>query len=143
VASTDGEARNLSPADVKKLLASAARDPETEPVTDKKGHPYADPELRDYENVPMPAVEVDYEQDQAEHLASHEYRTAIEDYVEAEVLPYVPDAWVDHTKTKVGYEIPLTRQFYKCVAPRPLQEIDADITTLEAEIRDLLRAVTK
>jgi len=44
-----------------------------------------------------------------------------------QVLPYVPDAWVDHTKTKLGYEIALTRHFYKCVPPRPLIEIDAEI----------------
>ena len=53
----------------------------------------------------------------------------------AEVLPYVPDAWVDHAKTKVGYEIPLTRQFYRYVAPRPLAEIDAEIKALEEEIQ--------
>ena len=45
----------------------------------------------------------------------------------AEVLPYVPDAWVDHAKTKIGYEIPLTRHFYRYVPPRPLEEIDAEI----------------
>ena len=45
----------------------------------------------------------------------------------AEVLPHVPDAWVDHAKTKVGYEIPFTRHFYKYVPPRPLEEIDADL----------------
>lgn len=48
-----------------------------------------------------------------------EYRTAIDDYVRDEVLPYVPDAWVDYAKTKIGYEIPLTRHFYKYVPPQP------------------------
>ena len=61
----------------------------------------------------------------------------------AEVLPYVEDAWVDHTKTKIGYEIPLTRHFYKYVPPRPLAEIDAEIKTLEDEIQDLLKEVTE
>ena len=61
----------------------------------------------------------------------------------AEVHPYVPDAWVDHAKTKVGYEIPLTRHFYKYVPPRPLAEIDAEIKQLEAEIQELLREVTE
>ena len=60
----------------------------------------------------------------------------------AEVHPYVPDAWVDHAKTKVGYEIPLTRQFYRYVPPRPLAEIDAEIKPLEEEIQRLLREVT-
>ena len=57
--------------------------------------------------------------------------------------PYVPDAWVDHAKTKIGYEIPLTRHFYKYVPPRPLAEIDAEIKQLEAEIQELLREVTE
>ncbi len=60
-----------------------------------------------------------------------------------EVLPYVPDAWVDYEKTKIGYEIPLTRHFYKYVLPRPLAEIDAEIKALEAEIHELLREVTE
>ena len=60
----------------------------------------------------------------------------------AEVLPFVPDAWVDHAKTKIGYEIPLTRQFYRYVPPRPLEEIDAEIRALEEEIQGLLRGVT-
>ncbi len=59
-------------------------------------------------------------EDLTERLASVEYRRAVEDYMAAEVLPYVPDAWVDHDKTKIGYEIPLTRHFYKYVPPRPL-----------------------
>ena len=60
-----------------------------------------------------------------------------------EVLPYVSDAWVDHAKTKIAYEIPLTRHFYKYVPPRPLTEIDAEIKALEAGIQDLLREVTE
>ena len=63
--------------------------------------------------------------------------------MKAEVLPYVPDAWVDYTKTKIGYEIPLTRQFYRYEPPRPLEEIDAEIKELEAEIQELLAEVTE
>jgi type I restriction enzyme M protein len=59
------------------------------------------------------------------------------------VLPFVPDAWVDHAKAKIGYEIPLTRHFYKYVPPRPLKEIDAEIRRLEAEIQGLLARVTE
>ena len=51
----------------------------------------------------------------------------IKAYFETEVCPHVPDAWVDTKKTKVGYEIPFTRQFYKYIPPRPLAEIDADL----------------
>ena len=59
------------------------------------------------------------------------------------MLPYVPDAWVDYDKTKIGYEIPLTRHFYVYEPPRPLEEIDAEIKELEREIQDLLAEVTE
>jgi type I restriction enzyme M protein len=55
------------------------------------------------------------------------------------VLPHVPDAWVDYTKTKVGYEIPINRHFYVYKSPRLLAEIEADITNLEGEIAGLLK----
>ena len=77
-----------------------------------QGHPLPDPDLRDNENVPL--------------------SEDIDDYMKREVLPHVPDAWVDDTKTKIGYEIPFTRHFYRYTPPRPLAEIDADI----AERRD-------
>jgi len=112
-------------------------------LTTRKGEPEPDPDLRDNENVPLPPIPVTWAADPTERLASIDYRSAIEDYVAEEVLPYVPDAWVDHTKTKVGYEIPLTRHFYKYVPPRPLTEIDAEIKALEAEIQELLREVTE
>ena len=100
-------------------------------------------DLRDNENVPLPEIQVEWAAEVAERLASIEYRTAVEEYLAAEVHPYVPDAWVDHDKTKIGYEIPLTRHFYKYVPPRPLAEIDADIKRLEAEIQELLREVAE
>jgi type I restriction enzyme M protein len=58
------------------------------------------------------------------------------------VLPHVPDAWIDESKTKVGYEIPLNRHFYVYEPPRPLEVIEADIKTLEQEIMNLLAEVT-
>ena len=61
-------------------------------------------------------------------------RPTIDAYIAAEVLPHVPDAWVDYTKTKVGYEIPINRHFYVYKPPRPLAEIEADIAALESEI---------
>ena len=97
------------------------RDPEGE-VQLVKGDPEPDPELRDYENVPL-----------------HE---DVDDYLRREVLPHVPDAWIDHTKTKIGYEIPFTRHFYVYKPPRPLAEIDAELKALEAEIQELLGEVT-
>ena len=69
-------------------------------------------------------------------------KESIEEYFKREVLPPVPDAWIDTTKTKVGYEIPLNRHFYRYEPPRPLEVIEADIKTLEGEIMTLLGEVT-
>lgn len=93
------------------------------PVTDAKGRPKPDPKLRDTENVPFT------------------YDGGIDAYVAAEVLPHVPDAWVDEKKTKIGYEIPFTRHFYTYTPPRPLAEIDADLEKQIAKILELLREV--
>ena len=87
----------------------------------KKGKPVADPALRDTENVPL--------------------TEDIDAYFAREVLPYVPDAWIDRTKTKVGYEIPMTRYFYEYQAPEPSETILARITKLEAEIAESLNAL--
>ena len=102
-----------------------------------------DPELRDQEDVPLPEVPVRFEPDPADRLATPEYRTAVNNYVEFEVRPWAPDAWVDHSKTRIGYEIPLTRHFYRYTPPRALEQIDAEIKTLETEIQALLREVTE
>jgi type I restriction enzyme M protein len=118
--------------------ALSVRDEEAPIITDRKGNPEPDPELRDNENVPLPAVPVSFAEDPTERFETLEYRTAVDDYLRDEVLPYVPDAWVDHDRAKIGYEIPLTRHFYKYVPPRPLEEIDAEIKALEDEIQRLL-----
>jgi len=127
------------------LEALAMRDPDAPTVTGKGGAPEPDPELRDQENVPLPLLDetVAFEPDPSERLAREPYRRAVDAYVKAEVLPYVPDAWVDHAKTRIGYEIPLTRHFYRHVPPRPLEEIDAEIRRLDEEIRELLAEVTQ
>ena len=80
----------------------------------KRGKPVPDTSLRDTENVPLV-------QD-------------IDAYFAREVLPYAPDAWVDHSKTKVGYEIPMTRYFYEYQAPEAVEDIVARITALEQDI---------
>ena len=122
--------------------ALAVRDPDAPVITDRKGNPKPDPTLRDHENVPLPTKRLTHETDTTTRLDTPEYRTAIYNYLKAEVHPYVPDAWHDPTKTKIGYEIPLTRHFYTYTPPRPLEEIDAEIGTLEAEIQALLAEVT-
>jgi type I restriction enzyme M protein len=151
VGTSSAEKRDLAkklgsiPKSIEKPLwdALAVRDPEAPVITNRRSEPEPDPELRDNENVPLPTNAVTWQVDTTERLATVEYRTAISDYMTAEVLPYVPDAWIDHDKTKIGYEIPLTRHFYKYVPPRPLAEIDAEIKALETEIQDLLQEVTE
>ena len=90
-------------------------------ITNTKGHPEPDAALRDTENVPL-----------TEDIGDHFAR---------EVLPHVPDAWIDDTKTKVGYEIPFTRHFYRYTPPRPLEEIQKDLRTLVSEIQEMLTEV--
>lgn len=90
--------------------------------TDKQGNPEPDSDLRDTETVPL--------------------KESIEDYFQREVLPHVPDAWIDHGKTKIGYEIPLNRHFYRYEPPRELEQIEAEIKALESEIVELLKEVT-
>ena len=96
------------------------RDAQGNPVL-KRGRPVADASLRDTENVPM--------------------TEDIQAYFAREVLPYAPDAWIDEKKTKVGYEIPMTRYFYEYQPPEPVEDIMARITVLEQEISESLRAL--
>ena len=105
------------------LQALSERDETADICLDKKGMPEPDPELRDRENVPL--------------------KEDIRAYFDREVRPYVPDSWIDFSKTKVGYEIPFTRYFYRYVPPRPLEEIDADLKKLGKEIIDLLGEITE
>ena len=104
-------------------------------VVDRQGVPKPDAKRRDTENVPFTY---------GGNVAGDAGRDAtIKAYVAAEVLPHVPDAWIDEKKTKVGYEIPFTRHFYKYVPPRPLAEIDADLEKQVAKIMELLQEVEK
>ena len=104
------------------LSALGERDETAEICRDAKGNPEPDADLRDTETVPL--------------------KESIEEYFKREVLPHVPDAWIDHSKTKIGYEIPLNRHFYRYEPPRPLEVIETDIKKLETEILDLLKEVT-
>ena len=69
-------------------------------MTDTKGNLEADPDLRDNENVPLPEQRVTFEADVSARLAMPNYRTAIDEYITAEVLPHVPDAWADYDKSR-------------------------------------------
>lgn len=88
-----------------------------------KGLPQPDPNLRDTENVP--------------------FKQDIKKFFEKEILAHVPDAWIDHSKSKIGYEIPFTRHFYKYEPPRPIKEIDKDLKNATNEIQSLLNKILK
>jgi len=111
--------------------------------------PEADAELRDTENVPLPAgtsfpLPMPFGPDPQNKLNGDVVKLmtpAIDAYMAAEVLPHVPDAWVDYSKTKVGYEIPFNRHFYVYKPPRELDQIEGEIETLEGEIAKLLKGL--
>lgn len=88
---------------------------------DKRGNPLPDADLRDFENIPL--------------------KDDIEKYFEREVKPHVPDAWIDETKTKIGYEINFTKYFYQYKPLRSLEEIRKDILALENETVDMIKKV--
>ena len=103
------------------LSALGERDEDAEICRDSKGNPEHDTDLRDRERVPL--------------------KEDIEEYFQREVAPYLPDAWINEDKTRVGYEIPFTRYFYEYEPPRPLAEIEAEIRKLEERISGSLEEV--
>jgi type I restriction enzyme M protein len=113
----------LAAPDLKAVVnALGERDENAEICRSRDGEAEPDADLRDTENVPL--------------------KESIQAYFEREVLPHVSDAWVDHSKTKVGYEIPLNRHFYRYEPPRELAVIEGEIKSLEADIVRLLGEVT-
>ncbi len=127
----EAKSRNLKvPAPLKKAMINALgeRDANAEICKDNKGNIEPDTNLRDTERIPLDV--------------------AIEDYMELEVLPHVPNAWVNETKAgqdaktstvgKIGYEINFNRYFYVYEPPRPLEEIEGEILQLQKEINDLM-----
>lgn len=107
---------------LKAILSALSEKDETADIcVDSKGNPEPDPDLRDTENVPL--------------------KEDIHEYFEREVKPHVPDAWIDESKTKIGYEIPFTRHFYKYQPLRPSEEIMKEIIELEKSISEKLKKV--
>ncbi|MEI7432264.1 MAG: N-6 DNA methylase, partial [Betaproteobacteria bacterium] len=101
----------------------AKGNPAKESKGKNKGKPKSDSSLRDTENVPLD--------------------DNIEAYFKREVLPHVPDAWIDHDKTKIGYEIPFNRHFYVFKPPRELAEIDTDLKVVTDRIVKMIGELSK
>ncbi|MEE3501306.1 class I SAM-dependent DNA methyltransferase [Acidiphilium acidophilum] len=114
----DNELFGFQTMTVERPLLDAAGQPARFLKGKQKGQVQPDPEKRDTENVPL--------------------TEDVETYLSREVLPHAPDAWIDHSKTKIGYEIPFNRLFYVYEPPRPLEEIDAD---LKAVTDDIMRMI--
>jgi type I restriction enzyme M protein len=109
-------------------------DASAEPVSGKKHAFEPDPELRDHENIALPFG----------FIQMNEIERAIQleefadEHLTKEIHAFMPDAWIDHSKTKVGYEIPFTRYFYEYTPPRPVAEIRLEIESLEKQIREAM-----
>ena len=115
--------RPLKKADFKFFLnACGEKDETAEPATDAKGQLLPDSSLRDTENVPL--------------------SEDVDTYFKREVLPRAPDAWIDHEKTKVGYEIPFNRHFYVFEPPRELAEIDTDLKKVTDRIKAMIEGLS-
>lgn len=104
----------------KVVIERPLRDESGKPIL-KKGKVQADPKLRDTENIPL-----------SEDVA---------EYMKREVLPYAPDAWIDESKTKIGYEIPFTRYFYEYTPPVPSEEIKREILQIESELKGSIERI--
>lgn len=121
------------------LGALAVANPDAVVTTDKRGNPVPAPDLRDQENIPLPEGYLALPEDA--RLATLEAQA--DQYLVDEIHPYLPEAWIDHSKTKIGYEIPFTRHFYEYVPPRPVAEIDIELAAVEQEIQELLGGLVR
>lgn len=135
-------------ASIKKAILGALseRDETADTCTNAKGVAEPDTELRDTELVPLPdhisfPLPIGYDAKADNDKLLDLVRDHCEVYLTKEVKPHVPEAWIDHSKTKVGYEIPLNRHFYVYEAPRPLEEIASDIKQLEQDIMKMLGGI--
>lgn len=136
------------PTPIKKAIFAALgeQDPDAEICRDSKGQPEPNSELRDTENIPLPPettmpLPMEFGPKKPNSRLVDTFRDNIDAYIARKVLPHVPDAWVDYGKTKVGYEIPINRHFYVYKPPRPLDQIETDITELEEQIAGLLEGL--
>ena len=119
------------------------RDSSAEVCVSSKGDVEPDSELRDFENIPFPSdislpLPLGYDNETGLDEVIELVKTHCEEYMKSEVLPFVPDAWIDYSKTKIGYEIPITKLFYVYKPPRDLQLIEKELSDLGIEVLNSL-----
>jgi type I restriction enzyme M protein len=120
------------------LKRTAISAPEAHIVFNKKGEVESDPELRSSERLRVVSGFISKSETERMEIVKH----LAEDYLKKEIHPHLPDAWIAHEKTKLGFEIPFTRQFYKYIQPRPSNEILSEIMEIEKEIQVLLKELS-
>lgn len=113
------------------LKAVIGTDSQTEPTIGKKGKIEADGDLRDNENISLPNGFIELNEKQQSSII----KNLAEEYLALEIKPYVSDAWIDHNKTKIAYEIPFTRQFYSYSLPPQVPELRHEIEDIEEKIQ--------
>lgn len=129
----------LKPKEVKLLMTEMLIiDESADPQTHAKRGLVADPNLRDFENIPIPSGFMAINSDEQNIIL----KKLAGEYLQVEIHPHYPDAWIDHGKTKIGYEIPFTRQFYTFTPPRPVSEVRTEIENLENKIQSLMNELT-
>lgn len=133
---------------VKKIIINSLseRDKNAEICLDSRGNPEADSELQDYELVPLPRnislpLPIGYEGNADNSQLVKLTREHCEKYVKTKVLPYNPDAWIDHNKTKIGYEIPHRKNFSVFRKIDDLKHIESDILNLEKQILQIFKEI--
>lgn len=135
-------------APVKQAIVNALseKDETVDICYDSKGNPEPDSDLRDNENIALPntiplPLPLEYDKKASLDKLLPMIKDHCEEYMKAEVLPHVSDAWIDYSKTKIGYEIPINRHFYVYEPPRELHEIEMDIKKIEQNILDMMKEI--
>jgi type I restriction enzyme M protein len=128
------------------INALSVKDETADICYDSKGNPEPDSDLRDNENISLPnsiplPLPLDYDKKASLDKLLPLIKNHCEEYMKAEVLPHVPDAWIDYSKTKIGYEIPINHHFYVYEPPRELHEIEKDIKKIEQNILDMMKEI--
>ena len=131
-------ASGLTPKEVATVIKAIAGTDESADISiNKKGLPEPDPDLRDNEVVPISVGFLEL----PENEKNIELIRLAEEHLQREIAPFIPDAWIDHAKTKVGFEIPFMRQFYNYIEPRPVADIRSELFELESTIQNLMRGL--
>jgi type I restriction enzyme M protein len=135
-------------AKLKKIILNnlSEKDSTADICLDSKGNQEADSDLRDTENISLPKdiampLPIGYDNETGLDEFVELVKEHCEDYLKKEVLPHVSDAWIDYSKTKVGYEIPVNKHFYVYQPPRNLESLDAEIKAIEQNILKMLGEV--